>query len=592
MKILLLSSAYNSLTQRVHIELVQRGHSVSIEIALDGRRMLEGVELFNPDLIICPYLRQRIPESIWLHNICIVLHPGIKGDRGASSLDWAIQNNESEWGVTAIQATEEMDAGDIWATATFNMRPCTKSGIYALEVTEAAVSVVLQSLGRFNESNFEPEPLDYRKPDVNGRLRPNMKQIDRQIDWQTEPTQTILTKIKAADGNPGVLDSILGNEYYLYGGIKEGYLRGEPGELLATRSGAVCRATIDGALWLSQLKRKPKNDGKPYIKLPSTLVLGEKIKTLPEIPVSLYHNKADTFREIWYEENNAVGFLHFDFYNGAMSTEQCLRLREAFLEVCNRPTRVLVLMGGRSTWSNGIHLNIIEASINPSEESWRNINAINDLIHSILTTTTKLTVAAIHGNASAGGVPFALACDKACVRSGAIFSPHYKGMGLYGSEYWTYILPQRVGYEKANAITQGWMPIGMQEAKDIGLVDIIIPEMFAAFDRKIEMLAETLAHSKNYGHLLKNKVLRRKHDEFIKPLKYYRQEELTQIRKDVFKPYTPYHSARKQFVYKIPLTENTERLALHRRPDKADGIVIPFRFGSNGQIEGVTVPNL
>lgn len=589
MKILLLSSAYNSLTQRVHVELVQRGHSVSVEIAIDERRMLEGVDLFNPDLIICPYIQQRIPESIWLHNICIVLHPGIKGDRGASSLDWAIQNNESEWGVTAIQATEEMDAGDIWATATFNMRPCAKNGIYALEVTEAAVSAVLQTLGRFDESRFVPEPLDYRKPDVNGRLRPNIKQIDRRIDWQTDPTQTILNKINAADGTPGVLDIILGNDYYLYGGSKELHLTGKPGELLATRSGAICRATIDGAIWLSHLKRKPTDDGKPCIKLPSTLVLAEKIKALPEVPVSLYHNNADTFREIWYEEKNAVGFLHFDFYNGAMSTEQCLRLHEAFLEVCNRPTRVLVLMGGRSTWSNGIHLNIIEASANPSEESWRNINAINDLIHTILITTTKLTVAAVHGNAGAGGVPFALACDKVFVRSGAIFSPHYKSMGLYGSEYWTYILPKRIGYEKANEITQGCMPIGMQEAKTIGLVDVIQPEMLDEFDRKIEMLANTLAQSSNYGNLLKSKALTREHDEFIKPLKYYRQEELTQLRKDFYKPNTPYHSARKQFVYKIPLTENTERLALHRRSNKADGIVIPFRFGNSSQIEGLTV---
>ena len=29
-------------------------------------------------------------------------------------------------------------------------------------------------------------------------------------------------------------------------------------------------------------------------------------------------------------EKAGVGYLHFDFYNGAMSTEQCVRLREAY----------------------------------------------------------------------------------------------------------------------------------------------------------------------------------------------------------------------------------------------------------------------
>jgi putative two-component system protein, hydrogenase maturation factor HypX/HoxX len=577
MKILLLSSSYNGLTQRVHVELLQRGHTTSIEVAINEQTMLEGVQLFNPDIIVCPYLCHRIPESIWRHYVCIVVHPGIKGDRGASSLDWAIQNKEPEWGVTALQATEEMDTGDIWATATFKMRPGTKSSIYAIEVTEAAVNVVLQTLDRFQDARFKPEPLDYNKPDVYGKLMPNMKQTDRRIDWQVDSTATILDKIYAADGSPGVVDSLLGNEYFLYGATKEENLTGEPGSLIARRLGAVCRATVDGAIWLSHLKRMANNGDKPYFKLPATKVLGDKIKDLSEIPVSIYHSTANTFREIWYEEKNAVGYLHFDFHNGAMSTHQCLRLRDAIMDVRNRPTRVLVLMGGRSTWSNGVHLNIIEAAANPAEESWHNINAIDDLIYSILTITNKITVAAVHGNAGAGGVPFALACDKVCVRSGVMFNPHYKSMGLYGSEYWTYSLPRRVGYEKALEITEACMPMGMQEAKQIGLVDFIISEMFDAFDNRVEIMTETLAQSKDYEKLLESKVLRRSHDEFVKPLKVYRQEELRHMREDFYKPNTPYHPARKQFVYKTPTTETPVRLALHRHSNRGNDSVLPLR---------------
>lgn len=35
MKILLLSSAYNGLTQRVHVELLQCKHTISVEIAIE-----------------------------------------------------------------------------------------------------------------------------------------------------------------------------------------------------------------------------------------------------------------------------------------------------------------------------------------------------------------------------------------------------------------------------------------------------------------------------------------------------------------------------------------------------------------------------
>ncbi len=580
MKVLLLSSGYNGLTQRVHVELLQRGHMVSIEVAINEDTMLEGVQLFKPDIIICPFLKHRIPESIWRHYVCIVVHPGIKGDRGASSLDWAIQNKAQQWGVTALQAAEEMDAGDIWATATFKMRPGTKSSIYSIEVTEAAVKVVLQTLEHFQDANFKPEPLDYGKPDVHGKLMPNMTQADRRIDWQVDSTATILDKIHAADGSPGILDTLLGNEYYLYGATREDSLTGlsgPPGTLLATRLGAICRATVDGAIWLSHLKRKAKNGDKPCFKLPATTVLGLQVKDLPEIPLNIYRVSDNTFREIWYEEKNAVGYLHFDFHNGAMSTGQCLRLRDAVIEVRNRPTRVLVLVGGRATWSNGVHLNVIEAAGDPAEESWHNINAIDDLVYAILTTTNKITVAAVHGNAGAGGVPFAAACDKVCVRSGVVFNPHYKSMGLYGSEYWTYTLPKRVGYDKALEITEACLPMGMQEAKQIGLVDFIIPEMFAAFDNRVEIMAETLVQSNHYEKLLESKVLRRCHDEFVKPLKYYRQEELRHMREDFYRPNKPYHPARKQFVYKTPATGTPGRLAHHRLSNHGDGGTLSLR---------------
>ena len=53
---------------------------------------------------------------------------------------------------------------------------------------------------------------------------------------------------------------------------------------------------------------------------------------MPEVPVAIDAPlpPGHTYREIVYEERAGVGYLHFDFYNGAMSTDQCRRLREAY----------------------------------------------------------------------------------------------------------------------------------------------------------------------------------------------------------------------------------------------------------------------
>jgi putative two-component system protein, hydrogenase maturation factor HypX/HoxX len=117
-----------------------------------------------------------------------------------------------------------------------------------------------------------------------------------------------------------------------------------------------------------------------------------------------------TYRDIRYWERGAVGYLSFDLYNGAMSTPQCRRLRSAFRFARSRPTHVMCLLDGRDFWSNGIHLNVIEAADDPARESWRNINAIGDLVLEIL-TTRQLVVAGLRGNAGAGGVMLALAAD-------------------------------------------------------------------------------------------------------------------------------------------------------------------------------------
>lgn len=157
MKILLLTQAFNSLSQRLYVELCQRGHQVSVEFDINDRVSIEAVALFRPDLIVAPFLKRAIAREIWANHICLVVHPGIKGDRGPSALDWAILNGERHWGVTLLQANAEMDAGDIWATETFPMRQATKASLYRNEVTEAAVRTVLTAIGHLQQGGFEPE---------------------------------------------------------------------------------------------------------------------------------------------------------------------------------------------------------------------------------------------------------------------------------------------------------------------------------------------------------------------------------------------------------------------------------------------------
>src|SRR6201987_1138433 len=96
-RILFVTSAHNSLSQRAYIALTEMGHDVTVQV-VDSSELIEAaVNAHEPDLVVCPMLKQFIPESVWGKYTCLVVHPGPQGDRGPSSLDWAIELGMDEW---------------------------------------------------------------------------------------------------------------------------------------------------------------------------------------------------------------------------------------------------------------------------------------------------------------------------------------------------------------------------------------------------------------------------------------------------------------------------------------------------------------
>jgi putative two-component system hydrogenase maturation factor HypX/HoxX len=429
-----------------------------------------------------------------------------------------------------------------------------------------------------------------------------MKQADRAIDWTRDDATAIVRKVRAADSAPGVLGSLLGTSCFLYGAHHEDRIKGPPGQILARRDGAICVGAVDGAVWISHLKARGDPSAPDAhcdlarsglgcelcdmefcsvagIKLPATQVLGPSLRGVPEAPLPIdAPSDHRTFREIVYAEEGQVGYLSFDFYNGAMSTAQCYRLRDAFLHARSRPTRVIALLGGPDFWSNGIHLNSIEASADPAEESWRNINAMDDLILEMLNTMSHLVIAGLRGNAGAGGAMLALAADHAYAMSGVVLNPHYRSMGeLYGSEYWTYTLPRRVGQAWAMELTQACQPLGARAACEIGFLDDAFGEDANSFEAELRARATRLAQDPEFRAMLREKHERRLDDESIKPLASYRAEELERMRINFFGPDPAYHEARRRFVFKGAPPPPRNRAPVSGRVEPSQGAPRPMR---------------
>ena len=269
------------------------------------------------------------------------------------------------------------------------------------------------------------------------------------------------------------------------------------------------------------------------------------------------------------ENFNKTAYLYFNFYNGAMATDQCSRLIEAMNYIISEstaenPLHAVALMGG-SYSSNGIALNVIEAAADPAEESWLNINRIDDVVHYILYEFPGrgiLTIAAIRGNAAAGGVALAAACDITIAGSEAVLNPAYRTIGLYGSEYYTLSYYGRCGKARAKKILRAMTPMRPLEAQRIGLIDYIFPGTGEELEDYIRSHIVMLLRPR----CLKRGLWKAKVDLSLASLARARATELIEMSKDFWSTCSiRYHDRRFDFVRKVKPVHTPLRFAKHRR---------------------------
>ncbi|KAF4448062.1 hypothetical protein F53441_8493 [Fusarium austroafricanum] len=643
MKILFLCTAHNSLSQLLYLNLSQT-HHVTIEYALSDTAMIEAANLVQPNVIICPFLTARVPSEIFSKYLTLIIHPGPPGDAGPSALDWVLmgddgtvsesdellesqawsQTGRSHWGVTVLQAVDEMDAGPVWAFEQFKIDidapGMTKSTLYRKQVTQAAITATVAAIHRivsaangFSDSSvaaalakfsllqkqdisgvsvnlvpnasYKTLSVTQRKPFLGGptHRRPLLKAADRNFDIQYETARAISRKIRSADSQPGCLTNLFGGfNLYVYGGTieagREDKRKLQPGQVIGCRDGAVCVATCDGlGIWITHVRRvKRKVDPMLWPKVPAVsglidLGLIDKngsgsLRSIVDWSKVTYF----THQEIWVDfaasaGKNHVAFVYFEFYNGAMSTSQCSRLIEALEHVASHDhLDAVVLMGGDSYFSNGIALNVIEGSGDPAAESWSNINRIDDVVQMLLEIFPRkniTTIAAMRGNCAAGGVALAAACDVVIAGSEAVLNPAYRALGLHGSEYHSLSYVGRCGQEDSRRILRGMLPMSAYQAKGIGLVDHVLPGSGSILDIRIRYHVRGMSFISYQPGKWKYRV-----DVSPSGLARARTQELGEMAKDFWSARSErYTLRRRDFVRKVKPTKTPLRFAGHRR---------------------------
>jgi putative two-component system protein, hydrogenase maturation factor HypX/HoxX len=563
MRVLLLVSAFNGLSQRVWCALRDAGHDVGVLLTTPD--LVADVRAARPELIVCPYLTEPVPREVWQHWRTIVIHPGPIGDHGSAPLDRAIADAVPAWGVTAMRVQEDGRTGPVWATRTFPMpaAPPRKSALYAGPVADAAVECVFEVLDKAGDPAFQPVPIDRMPTAV---VRPPAG--ERGFDWELN-TDEVVRRIRAADGSPGVRTEVAGLDVFAYDAHPGLARDAQPGALLSRRQGAVLIGTGDGSVWLGHLRAAGSGG-----KLPATTLLGNRLRAVPHspLPPGGEPESATAYRQVRYRRTGAVGWLAFDFYNGAMSTGHCRRLLAGLRHAVGQDTRVLVLRGGTEVFSNGIHLTVADAATDPAAVAWANVRALNELCREIVTCGRQVVVAAYAGSAGAGGAMLGLGADVVAARAGVVLNPYYD-IGLYGSELHTYTLPWRVGAEAAQRLIDDRLPVSAERAASLGLVDAVGPRHPEAYTGWLTALAGAQADPRTARARRAAKAKRLAGERV--PLDAYEARELAEMSRDLFGDRSGFAAARHAFVTKARPSATPARLVFPASTEEPPAAIRP-----------------
>ena len=167
----------------------------------------------------------------------------------------------------------------------------------------------------------------------------------------------------------------------------------------------------------------------------------------------------------------------------AITTEMLMELQRAFKEAESDDIRCVVLTGAGKGFCSGQDLKDFESEKKTFKEALE--VKYNPLIKQMM-CLSKPIICGINGTAAGAGLSLALACDFRIAVEAAQLIEIFIGIGLVPDSGSSYKLPRLTGLAKAFQMCTTGERINAQEAKRIGLVNIVVQNgevLKAALDR-------------------------------------------------------------------------------------------------------------
>ena len=185
---------------------VIRPEDLQIPTPMSAEDMTRFARLAAPDVILCLFLKEVVPAAVCQRTTTWIPHLGIRGDRGPSSLSWAILDGQSAEvgadrvsGAEPASSAEELDGGNVGA---WRSSPCRPRPPWA----RSTLNTSSRRRSSARERSWPGWPSTRRTAAcpwptsvaATGRHRPALRQDRLAFAWDDHPDQILLRRVRAA----------------------------------------------------------------------------------------------------------------------------------------------------------------------------------------------------------------------------------------------------------------------------------------------------------------------------------------------------------------------------------------------------------
>jgi methionyl-tRNA formyltransferase len=175
----------------------------------------EQLRAMSPDLIIVVAYGRILPASILElpRHGCINVHASLlPRHRGAAPMQWAIAAGDDHTGVTIMQMSEEMDAGDILSQRETPIGPAETLPSLHDRLAELGAVALMETLEQVRTGTLKPRP---QNPAL-VTFAPMIQKEEGRIDWN-RPAFEIVRRLRAFDPWPSAYTTLEGKRLKICG---------------------------------------------------------------------------------------------------------------------------------------------------------------------------------------------------------------------------------------------------------------------------------------------------------------------------------------------------------------------------------------